>query len=260
MGRKQVAADCLTILLERTDVEVVGVLTDSHLQGSVTESVARAADIPVYTFDTALEAMRDKKLNYDIGFSMLYWRKLKYEFLSIPKYGCVNFHPAPLPDYKGVGGYNLAILEGLSTWAVSAHYVDSEIDTGPIIAVHNFPISPNDETAQTLERKSQKYLENIFVDTVGRLINNSFDLVTSPNLGGRYLSRSGLEAMKKIDLDDSELDRKVRAFWFPPYDGAYVEAAGERYTLVSQQMLKGMADPNASSLFSGTTENKSEKC
>ena len=40
MGRKKVASECLKYLIARTDVEIVGVLTDSHLANSVTTRVA----------------------------------------------------------------------------------------------------------------------------------------------------------------------------------------------------------------------------
>ena len=53
-------------------------------------------------------------------------------FLTKIPLGIVNFHPAPSPDYKGIGGYNLALLNNVDSWAVTAHYIDEKIDTGPI--------------------------------------------------------------------------------------------------------------------------------
>ena len=133
MGRKQVGADCLQWLIDGGGVEVVGVLTDSHLSVSPTSDVANSANIPLYDFQTALRLLQIGDLDFDLGLSMLYWRKLKNEFLTSPKLEVINFHPAPLPQYKGTAGYNIAILESLEKWAVSAHYVDDSIDTGPII-------------------------------------------------------------------------------------------------------------------------------
>ena len=53
---------------------------------------------------------------------------------------CLNFHPAPLPDIRGLGGYNVAILEDFAEWGVSAHFVDEEFDTGDLVRVDRFPI------------------------------------------------------------------------------------------------------------------------
>ena len=78
----------------------------------------------VFEFSHALESLRVGELYFDLGISILYWRKLIDEFLTIPKLGVINFHPAPLPDYKGTAGYNLAIMDELDEWAVSSHYMD----------------------------------------------------------------------------------------------------------------------------------------
>lgn len=153
MGRKQVSANLLRFLTKQDHIEIVGVLTDSHLQGSPTTAAAQELGLPLYTFDTALEAMREGRLKYDLGLSVLYWRKLRDEFLSIPTLGTINFHPALLPEYKGTGGYNLAIMDELNQWGNTAHYVDASIDTGEIIEVDRFPIDAETETAQSLERK-----------------------------------------------------------------------------------------------------------
>ena len=130
MGRKQISANLLRLLSSQDGIEIVGVLTDSHLQGSPTTAAAKELGLPLYTFDTALEAMKEGRLKYDLGLSVLYWRKLRDEFLTIPSLGTINFHPALLPEYKGTGGYNLAIMDELSEWGSTAHYVDASIDTG----------------------------------------------------------------------------------------------------------------------------------
>ena len=250
MGRKQVSANCLRYLLGRPDVKVVGVLTDSHLAASVTSDVAREHGLPLYDYESATRAVVEKELSFDLGLSMLYWRRFKGELLAHPSRGIVNFHPAPLPQYKGVGGYNLAILHGLAEWAATAHYVDSSIDTGPIISAETFPINPETATAQSLERESQGVLRRLFECVVDKLCDAPGKVQTTPNGDGLHLSRLELEAMKKVDFAADDINRKIRAFWFPPYDGAYLEVNGERYTLVNRALLQELSDPNASSLFS----------
>ena len=156
MGRKRLSANLLRLLSSQNGIEIVGVLTDSHLQGSPTAAAAKELGLPLYTFDTALEAMKEGRLKYDLGLSVLYWRKLRDEFLTVPRLGTINFHPALLPEYKGTGGYNLAIMDELSEWGSTAHYVDASIDTGEIIEVDRFPIDSSAETAQSLERKTMQ--------------------------------------------------------------------------------------------------------
>jgi methionyl-tRNA formyltransferase len=249
MGRKIVAARCLEHIVKNTNVEVVGVLTDNHLEISPTSDIAKSANIPILSFDEALTLTENEYLTYDLGLSMLYWRKLRGGLLHTPKLGTINFHPAPLPDYKGVGGYNLAILENLTEWATTAHYVDEDIDTGDIIEVKRFDIDPQKETAKSLEAISQQILFEQFQSILDRVVCTDGTLATSSNVGGRYLSRVELEQMKEIDFDVDDIERKIRAFWFPPYHGATITVEGKKYTLVNEDILDQLSDPNSSSLF-----------
>lgn len=250
MGRKQVSANLLTFLSTQPNVEIVGVLTDSHLQGSPTTAAANKLGLPLYTFDTALAAMKEGRLKYDLGLSVLYWRKLRDEFLTTPSRGTINFHPAILPEYKGTGGYNLAIMDVLNEWGISAHYVDASIDTGELIEVERFAMDSETETAQSLEQKSMEVLEPFAQRIIMQAVNSPEKLPTTPNIGGRYVSRDEMEAMKQIQPND-DVDRKIRAFWFPPYDGAYVEINGQKYTLTNRQILEEVAPKNSTSLFAG---------
>lgn len=251
MGRKQVAANCLRYVAQNTDAEVVGVLTDSHLAVSPTTNLARELNLRVFEFDEALQQMASGDLEFDLGLSMLYWRKLREKFLSVPSLGIINFHPAPLPEYKGTAGYNLAILESRDTWATTAHYIDESIDTGPIIEVHTFPISVDEETAKSLETKSQYFLEAQFIRMFDRVITSRELLPVIPNQGGRYVSRAEMEAMKEVRPND-DVSRKVRAFWFPPYDGAYTFVNGVKCTIIDRFILDQLADKTSSSLFTQT--------
>ena len=235
MGRKRLSANLLRLLSSQNGIEIVGVLTDSHLQGSPTAAAAKELGLPLYTFDTALEAMKEGRLKYDLGLSVLYWRKLRDEFL---------------PEYKGTGGYNLAIMDELSEWGSTAHYVDASIDTGEIIEVDRFPIDSSVETAQSLERKTMQALEPFAQRIIARAVEAQAKLPTTPNIGGRYVSRDEMEAMKQI-RDGDDVEKKIRAFWFPPYDGAYVEIDGQKYTLINRQLLEEVAPKDSTSLFAG---------
>ena len=106
----------------------------------------------------------------------------------------------------------------------------------------------------TLERKSMMEMEKLVSEVAFRAIESPILLDSKLNIGGRYVSRVEMEAMKRIEPGDN-LERKIRAFWFPPYDGAYIEIDGNKYTLVNRQVLDSLAPPGSTSLF---TESK--KC
>ena len=248
MGRKTVAAKCLEYLSELENVKVVGLLTDNHLSHSPTSEMAKKKSIPIYGFDEALNKTKAGELQYDIGISMLYWKILKEGLISTPKFGTINFHPAPLPDYKGTAGYNLAILHGLDQWGITAHYIDEQIDTGSIIRVDRFPISKNTETAKSLESTSRTKLFEQFKSVFDDFISSPRVLPSTPNIGGTYFSRDDMERMKEVVPGD-DVSKKIRAFWFPPYDGAYIIINGVKCTLVDQFILNQLSNPDESSLF-----------
>ena len=98
----------------------------------------------------------------DLVLSFLFWKKIRQPLIDLARVGCLNFHPAPLPDMRGIGGYNVAILEGWPEWGVSAHFVDEQFDTGEIVRVDRFPIDRQHETALSLDVRSQQKLLDVF--------------------------------------------------------------------------------------------------
>lgn len=247
MGRKEVSAEALRWTVER-GFDVVAVMTDSHLSESPTAQVAAELKLPLHTYESASAAIVAGDLSFDLGVSLVYWRILKEPFLSHPKLGIINFHPAPLPQYKGTAGYNMAIMDELEKWAVTAHYIDNGIDTGDIIEVLEFSFDHKEATALSLERTSQQYLLALFKNTIERTRENGV-LPAKSNEGGRYICRDEMEAMKEIrPLDD--IDKKIRAFWFPPYTGAFIELEGKKYTLINSTILEALVDPTVTGLHS----------
>ncbi len=235
MGRKQSSAEMLEWTL-KSGHEVVGVLTDNHLVGSPTTEIANKFGIPIYTLEQVYGLIDFHGIEIDLAISVVYWRKIKEPLISFPKFGTINLHPAPLPEYKGTAGYNLAILENLDKWAITSHYVTDDIDEGPIIDKFEFSIDPIEETVVTLEEKSQEFIKALYKKTI-REVSLKGLLNSIENKGGRYVSREEMEAMKKISKND-DIDRKIRAFWFPPYTGAYIEFNGRKYTLINDKILK----------------------
>lgn len=58
----------------------------------------------------------------------------KKEILALPRLGCLNRHAALLPAYGGLWPIFHALRCGESEVGVSAHLMDTTIDTGPVLA------------------------------------------------------------------------------------------------------------------------------
>jgi methionyl-tRNA formyltransferase len=175
----------------------------------------------------------------DVVISFLFWKRIREPLLSLGRIGCLNFHPAPLPDMRGVGGYNVAVLEGMSEWGVSSHFVDADFDTGDIVEVERFPIDPDTSTAVSVDVDSQEHLYGLFQRVMRRVLAGE-ELPRTPQGEGRYVSRDEFEELRRVRPGD-DLHRKLRAFWYPPYPGAVVEVDGRELTLVDEQLLKELA-------------------
>jgi methionyl-tRNA formyltransferase len=175
----------------------------------------------------------------DLVVSFLFWKRIREPLLSLGRVGCLNFHPAPLPDMRGVGGYNVAVLEGMSEWGVSCHFVDADFDTGDIVEVERFPIDPDTATALSVDVDSQEHLYELFQRVMRRVLADE-ELPRTPQGEGRYVSREEFEEMRYVRPGD-DVDRKLRAFWYPPYPGAVVEVDGRVLTLVDGNLLRELA-------------------
>ena len=176
----------------------------------------------------------------DVVISFLFWNLIREPLISLGRIGCLNFHPAPLPDWRGVGGYNLAVLEGLAEWGVSCHFVDERFDTGDVVEVERFSIDPAAETAWSLDVKSQERLAGLFERVMGRAIRGE-ELPREPQGEGRYVRREDFDRLRVARPGD-DLDRAVRAFWYPPHPGAELEVVGRRLPLFDPAFLERAAE------------------
>jgi methionyl-tRNA formyltransferase len=175
----------------------------------------------------------------DVVISFLFWKLIREPLVSLGRIGCLNFHPAPLPDLRGLGGYNVAILEGMREWGVSCHFADESFDTGDLVEVERFPMEPDSATAFSLDLESQERLLGLF-QRVMRVAIAGDDLPRSPQGPGRYVAADEFERLRRVRQGD-DLDRKLRAFWYPPHPGAVVEVAGRDLTLVDERLLADVA-------------------
>jgi methionyl-tRNA formyltransferase len=198
--------------------------------------VAEAHGLPLVSDD---DLCADPPEQVDVVISFLFWKLIREPLVSLGRIGCLNFHPAPLPDLRGIGGYNVAILEGMREWGVSCHFVDESFDTGDLVEVERFPMDPDSATALSLDLESQERLLGLF-QRVMRSANAGEELPRSPQGPGRYVDHDEFERLRRVGPGD-DLDRKLRAFWYPPYPGALVDVDGRELTLVDERLLAEVA-------------------
>lgn len=77
----------------------------------------------------------------------------------------LNIHPALLPSFKGEQGIRDAFDYGVKVTGVTVHFVDEEIDHGPIILQKELRVEEGD-TLESLESKIHKIEHKIYPEAI----------------------------------------------------------------------------------------------
>lgn len=226
--------ECLKYLINK-NIQVMAIVVPSK---DKIIKLAQKHKIPIFAERQIYKSLKNFK-DVDLVLSCRFWKLLKKPLIELPRIGCINFHPAPLPKFRGMYVYNFAIYENVIRWGVTAHFVDETFDTGRIIKCVKFKINPKKETAFSLRARSHKALTKLFKEIVDTAYANK-PLKSIPQGKGRYISKKDFEELRKISSKDSvkNINRKIRAFWCPPYHGAYIKIKGEEFTLINKEILK----------------------
>ncbi len=111
-------------------------------------------------FDTALIDLL-KSRDVDLVVLAGFMRILTPVFLQAFPLKIINIHPALLPSFPGVHGQKDALEYGVKFSGCTVHFVDEEIDAGPIIIQSVVPVLQND-TKETLAARILKEEHRIY--------------------------------------------------------------------------------------------------
>jgi methionyl-tRNA formyltransferase len=239
MGSKPGSVVALSIMVER-GWEIKAVVTSPRnphpwIAGPTLGAFASALGIPVFS-----QAELSEKQRADFVISYMFRNRVRPEVLSLAERAAVNFHAGPLPEFGGWAFYSVAILENVREYGCTCHFMDNNFDTGPLLKVRRFPIEASQETAYSLEQKTQAEMVRLFVDYC-ELAESGEALPCEPQDSHRmrYLRREEFDALKTIPpLADAEtIERYARAFWYPPYACAQI-SAGDRVVEVFPAIVR----------------------
>ena len=85
------------------------------------------------------------RLEVDVIVSINTPQKLKKPLLALPTHGCINVHFGMLPRYRGLLPIFYALMNGESSFGVTVHMMDEQLDNGDILAQRAVPIAPGDD-------------------------------------------------------------------------------------------------------------------
>jgi methionyl-tRNA formyltransferase len=163
-------------------------------------------------------------------FSVLYPERIPGHNLQRAKKGAINFHPGP-PEYPGTGCTNFALYDRVTTYGVTCHHMAPKVDAGPIIAVDRFPVFEFD-TVQSLTERCYRHM----MGQIERVLAN-LDEMTAASPCERWregppTTRPQLDALRRVtpEMDEAEVQRRIRATTYPGKPGPFVEVGGVRFT------------------------------
>ena len=126
-----------------------------RLQESPVKRAARESGVEVIQVPKARDpelAQRVTELEPDVATVVAYGSILPAALLGIPPKGFVNVHFSLLPRYRGAAPVQWAIRNGDETTGVSIMVLTEGMDEGPVLAMEEEPIRPDDSTGSLGER------------------------------------------------------------------------------------------------------------
>lgn len=105
-----------------------------------------------------------------------YMRMLSPYFVKRYENKILNIHPALLPSFKGTEGIKDALEYGVKITGPTVHFVDSQMDHGPIVIQGAVEVK-NDDTEQTLAPRIHEIEHQIYPKAIKLFVESKLKIV-----------------------------------------------------------------------------------
>jgi phosphoribosylglycinamide formyltransferase-1 len=124
------------------------------------------------TYDRMLMAEIDK---YSVDLICLagYMRLLSATFVQHYPNKILNIHPSLLPAFPGLDAQHQAIEYGVKISGCSVHFVDENLDAGPIVVQTMVPVEDGD-TGDTLAARILKEEHRIYTEAINIILSGRY--------------------------------------------------------------------------------------
>jgi methionyl-tRNA formyltransferase len=253
MGSPQFAVPPLEHLLAN-NYQVVAVYTQPDrpagrgraLVSSPVKQVAEARGLAVVQPTSLKEGGAVEQIvgfNPDIIVVAAFGQILPQSVLAMPRLGCLNIHPSLLPRFRGASPVASAILAGDDFTGVSLMLMDESLDTGPVLARAQIPISAQDTTGSLTAKLSwlgARLLGEVLVGWIRGELTPRSQNEDEASYSGPITKEAG-----EIDWHLPAIDiwRRVRAF--NPWPGCYTQWRGKSLKIIEAVPLNEEKTPKA---------------
>jgi len=147
------------------------------------------------------------------------------EVLAIPAGGCVGMHPTRLPDGRGQAPIPWTIIKGYRQTALTVFLLESDADTGPIIAQYELDLAERETAASLFYRMAHAHFtagRDLAETLAGRSVRASAQADAAAT---RWPRRRPQDGQISPSMTGAEIDALVRAL-LGPYPRAFIVADG----------------------------------
>jgi phosphoribosylglycinamide formyltransferase-1 len=102
-----------------------------------------------------------------------FMRLLSPYFIAAFRGRILNIHPSLLPAFPGLEAQRQALEYGVQFTGCTVHFVDENLDAGPIVAQAIVPVEPGD-TAETLSTRVLAEEHRIYAEAVRLVLSGAF--------------------------------------------------------------------------------------
>jgi methionyl-tRNA formyltransferase len=175
-------------------------------------------------------------------------QKFGGEILSLPKYGCIGEHPAPIPKGRGAACVNWALIEDQKEWGDSFFKMVEEYDAGPVYAQKQFTIEEYDNVF-TVYEKAGYAAYNIIKENLQQWYAGRFQaLQIDESKATYYKKRTPKDGALDFSWNAKKIYNYVRALT-RPYPGAFFNYEGKRVAAWEAVFPWGHSDKKSGAFF-----------
>jgi phosphoribosylglycinamide formyltransferase-1 len=172
---------------------IAGSIADGRLKAEIAVVISNRADAPglAYAREIGLPAVciPSRGLNRESYDRLLleelarhgvdlvclagYMRLLSAEFVRAFPMRILNIHPSLLPAFPGLDAQHQALVHGVKFSGCTVHFVDEQLDAGPIVIQAVVPVF-DDDTAETLSARILEQEHRIYTEGIGIILEGRY--------------------------------------------------------------------------------------
>ena len=161
-----------------------------------------------------------KEINPDYIFVIGLSQLVSDEIINAAKVGCVGFHPAPLPKFRGRAANVWQHLLGVKESKCTLFFIDNGVDSGDILGQETYYINDGDyakDVCDAIEKAEYRLVKKV----LSEIKNGTLKPVKQNDEEATYtLKRTPEDGLIDWSLEAKKLHLFIRAI-SKPYPGAY---------------------------------------